>query len=66
MITTQEVKSRIRWILLAITSFYLIFPLRSFIDHLIFGEVLEEHFVGHIIVGIILLIISLSLFDLEE
>jgi len=65
MITTKEVKSRIKWLLLAVTSFYLVFPLKNFVDHLFFGEPLEEHFVGHIVVGVIFLIIILSLFDLE-
>jgi len=63
MITREEVKSRLKWLFLAISSFYLVFPIRSILDKIFFKVSLPEHVYGQLIIGIILTTIAMAIFD---
>jgi len=63
MIKLSEIKKMLSMIVLSIGSFYLVFPLRSLIDRMFFNEALQNHVLGDIFIGIVILIVGGILFD---
>ena len=61
-IKNKEIKNTIRNVLLSISSFYLVFPLRDFINNLF---KITENLGGQFILGIVGILIIAYIFNLE-
>ena len=61
-IKNKEIKITIRNVLLSIFSFYLVFPIREFVNNLF---KITENFGGQFIVGIVGILIVAYIFNIE-